>query len=103
VTGTCGWDKNKSGTWSYDKSKDKIASITGSNPSSPWTNVDAFMATALYLKDAGAGKGASLTDERKAAAKYYAGSRWSLYLSTYGSRVVAQAQKFEEDIAILSS
>lgn len=83
--------------------KDRIAKLTGNNPANPWSNVDAFVATALYLKDAGAGANASLADERKAAAKYYAGSRWSRYLTTYGSRVVAQAQKFEEDIAILSS
>jgi len=88
-------------TWNLYK--DRVAEITGNNPPSPWRNADAFVATALFLKDAGAGPGASLADEKKAAAKYYAGSRWNYYLSTYGARVIALAQKFEEDIAILGS
>jgi len=82
---------------------DDIASLTGSNPPSPWKNADAFMATALYLKNAGAGPNATLAQEKQAAAKYYAGTRWRNYLSTYGARVIAAAQGFEEDIAILNS
>ena len=82
--------------------RDRIAQITGNNPPSPWNNTDAFVATALYLKDVGADSG-NINQQRIGAAKYYAGSRWSKFVWTYGDRVITQAQQFESDISILNS
>ncbi len=79
------------------KYSSRISSITGNKPASPWRNVDAFAATALYLKDVGAAA-QTYAAERKAAAMYYAGSRWKTYLYSYGQWVVERARSFEEDI-----
>ena len=86
-------------TW--QKYSAQIASLTGHPNPSPWNNMDAFMATALYMRDAGAAKG-TLYDEKVAAAKYYAGGRWQYYLSTYGEAVISRAQSFQDDIDVLT-
>ncbi|MCR4327988.1 MAG: lytic murein transglycosylase [Patescibacteria group bacterium] len=86
-------------TWNLYK--DKVAKVTGHTPS-PWNNADAFVATALYLKDAG-GASDSITAQRTAAARYYAGGNWRRYLWTYGEAVVSRARQFEKDIESITS
>ncbi|MFH1246696.1 MAG: lytic murein transglycosylase, partial [Candidatus Liptonbacteria bacterium] len=80
---------------------DKISKITGHDPASPWNNSDAFVATALYLQDAGAG--GSIDSDRAAAARYYAGTNWKRFLWTYGEAVIDRAAQFEDDIATLTA
>lgn len=87
-------------TWNLYK--DAVAKVTGHSPASPWSNADAFVATALYLKDAMDGcnsiYSSEASRERCVAAKYYAGGRWKRYLWTYGEAVVSRARSFQGDI-----
>ncbi|MEK7612091.1 MAG: lytic murein transglycosylase [Patescibacteria group bacterium] len=100
-------------TWNLYKSS--IAAVTGNNPPSPWRNADAFIATSLYLKDSYSSASCvkygndyshilpkQMLQERCAAAKYYAGGRWFTYRFIYGDPVLERANRFEQDIAILT-
>jgi hypothetical protein len=82
--------------------KDRIADLTGHRPPNPWDAGDAFMATALLLKDNG-GVG-DREDEKIAAAKYYAGGNWKSTLGrSYGNQVLAKTDKYQDQITLLQS
>lgn len=107
-----GYERNSSGNWVYNPSKDRISQVTGNRPSSPWNNTDAFTATGLYLKQLMSTRACNnygneipsirqTLIERCAAAMYYAGGRWYTYRFWYGDAVVKRADRLEEDIRIM--
>jgi len=78
-------------TWaSY---QNKISAITG-KPADPWNIKDAFLAAAIKL---GADGASSPAGEWAAAMKYFCGSTNTKY-RFYGDNVVAQANKYQDDI-----
>lgn len=81
--------------------KNSVARHTGHNPPSPWDPEDAFMASALLLKDNGAAEG-TYAAERKAALRYLAGSNWNKpTYAFYGDDVMALAAKYQEQMDII--
>lgn len=85
-------------TWVMYESK--IAVAVGASSANPWDPKHAITATALFLKDLGAG-GGGYTAEREAAGRYYAGGNWATLGLGYASSVLAFAQKYQEDINFL--
>ena len=86
-------------TWQLFKSR--ISAITGNNPPNPWDPKDAFVASALLLKDNGAVAG-NYAAERKAALKYLAGANWSKSsYAFYGDDVMELAAKYQNQIDIV--
>ena len=91
------------GPWEYDPSKDRIRELLGKNtPGNPWENQDAFMASALLLKDNGAAKG-TYAAERLAALRYFAGwgNAQKPAYAFYGDGVMEHAEFFQKQINIL--
>ncbi|HYC83520.1 MAG TPA: lytic murein transglycosylase [Candidatus Paceibacterota bacterium] len=86
-------------TWMMYKAK--IAAVTGSNPPNPWNAQDAFAASGLYLAELGA-TGQTYATEHKAAARYYAGSRWSTAGQAYGNSVMNIAEGYQRNIDVLA-
>lgn len=77
----------------------KVEAITG-RVGDPWDIRDAFLATALYLKNAG---GASKSGEFKAVMTYFSGGSWSKWEEFYGRSVLSIASNYEDDIKALES
>ena len=86
-------------TWARYKSK--IEGVSGKSPADPWDINDAFIAAALYLKNAGAASQKS-NDEWKAAMIYFSGTTSAKY-RFYGNSVVNLARQLEEDIKLIEA
>jgi membrane-bound lytic murein transglycosylase B len=86
-------------TWNIMKAS--VAVALGKKAADPWNPQDAFMASAMYLKNLGA-NGQTYTTERTAACKYYSGR--TCYGATgapnvglsYGNQVMAKADTIQK-------
>jgi membrane-bound lytic murein transglycosylase B len=89
------------GGYMYDRSSDAIRSINGGDIANPFNNRDAFLATALLLRDNGA-RG-TYDSDRTAALRYYAG--WgganNPANAFYGNQVMNRKSRLADEIAIL--
>jgi hypothetical protein len=86
----------------YSESADAIRRINGTGaPANPFNNRDAFIATALLLRDNGAN--GTFAGDRLAALRYYAGWGGASNPANafYGDQVMNRKAKFEGQIRIL--
>lgn len=93
---------NSGGAWVYSQSSDRIRAINNSGrPSNPFNNQDAFLATALLLRDNGANS--TYSGDRLAALRYYSGWGGASNPANafYGDQVMNRKAKFEGQIRIL--
>jgi len=98
-----GYVNNGSG-WVYSQSADAIRQINGgSGPSNPFNNQDAFIATALLLRDNGAN--GSYASDRVAALRYYAGWGGASNPANafYGDQVMNRKSRLATEISIISN
>lgn len=95
---------NTGGGWVYSQANDAIRSLNGgSAPANPFSNRDAFLATALLLRDNGA-NGTHASD-RLAALRYYAGWGGASNPANgfYGDQVMERKNRLQADITVLGS
>ena len=91
------------GGYVYDRSSDAIRAINGGDIANPFNNRDAFLATALLLRDNGA-RG-TYDSDRTAALRYYAGWGGASNPANafYGNQVMNRKARLEGEIQILSN
>jgi membrane-bound lytic murein transglycosylase B len=91
------------GGFFYDRGSDAIRAINGGDIANPFNNRDAFLATALLLRDNGA-RG-TYDSDRTAALRYYAG--WgganNPANAFYGNQVMNRKDRLAQEIQILSN
>jgi hypothetical protein len=90
--------------FTYSQSADAIRRINGtSGPSNPFNNQDAFIATALLMRDNGAN--GTYAGDRTAALRYYAGWGGASNPANafYGDQVMNRKSRLAQEIEILSN
>lgn len=95
---------NNGSGWMYSKSADAIRSINNNHtPANPYNNQDAFIATALLLRDNGAN--GTYGSDRLAALRYYAGWGGASNPANafYGDQVMNRKARLANEIKILGS
>ncbi len=100
---TYGGIVNTGNGWVYSQSADAIRRINGgTGPANPFNNRDAFLATALLLRDNGAN--GTFAGDRLAALRYYAG--WgganNPANAFYGDQVMNRKSRLAQEIRILA-
>ncbi len=94
---------NTGSGWVYSEASDAIRRINGgTGPANPFNNQDAFLATALLLRDNGAT--GSYASDRLAALRYYAGWGGASNPANafYGDQVMNRKAKFIGQIQVLT-
>ncbi len=88
----------------YDASKDRIRKVRGGVlPANPFNNQDAFIATALLLRDNGAN--GTYAADRLSALRYYAGFGGASNPSNafYGDQVMNRRSRLQQEMEILAN
>lgn len=93
---------NNGNGWVYSQADDAIRRINGTNsPANPFNNRDAFLATALLLRDNGAD--GTYAGDRLAALRYYAGYGGASNPANafYGNQVMERKNRLSQEIIVL--